>query len=119
MILAGCSGADDSKIKMPKLGKVKGIVKLGGKPLEGATVEFNPGTARPSVGVTDANGSYTLKYDESNLGAAVGEHTVRITTKSPTSSPVEKVPARYNEKSEEKRSVKEGDNEFDFDLPEK
>ena len=116
LLTCGCSG-DEGKIKRPALGQVTGTVKLDGQPLADALVEFVPTGARSSIGRTDSAGKYTLEFDESNKGAAVGEHTVRITTKSPTTSPVEKVPARFNEKSELKKTVKEGENPpIDFEL---
>jgi hypothetical protein len=117
-VLAGCGGGDDGRIKPPELGTVTGKVTLDGKPLEGAMVEFSPATARPSFGTTDSSGAYTLNYDEKRKGAAVGEHTVKINTRLETAALGKKegVPARYNDKSELKATVKAGENTFDWDL---
>lgn len=118
LALAGCSGGDDGGIKPPELGNVRGNVTMDGSPLAGAIVEFAPATARPSFGTTDANGDYTLDYDQTRKGAAVGEHTVRIITRQETaaSGADEQVPARYNEKSELKATVESGENTFDWEL---
>ncbi len=116
--LAGCSGGSDGGIKPPELGKVTGTVTLDGNPLEGAMVEFSPANSRPSFGTTNAEGVYTLSYDEKRVGAAVGEHTVKIITRQGTAAlgDSEAVPARYNEKSELKATVESGDNTFDWEL---
>jgi len=77
---SGCGG--DSK---PKLAEVSGVVKWkDGKPVEGAVVKFHPsssaGEAAPtSSGKTDSEGRFTLKTAQRDVGAVVGEHTVRIT----------------------------------------
>ena len=119
LFVAGCGGGDTGKGKLPPLGKVTGTIKLDGKPLENAQVEFVPVNDNVSIGMTDSSGSYTLDYNASNKGAVVGEHTVRVTTKlggAIGKDTTEKVPAQYNTRSELKASVKAGDNKFDFDL---
>jgi hypothetical protein len=110
--VTGCSGGP----KPPPLGTVHGTVKLDDKPLENATLEFVPVNSRVSSGTTDSKGEYQLTFDTSHKGAAVGEHTVKITTRNPTTSPTEKVPPRYNDQTELKATVKAGDNKVDFDL---
>ncbi|MFN0196197.1 MAG: hypothetical protein ACKVT0_05595 [Planctomycetaceae bacterium] len=86
-------------------------------------MEFVPSEARASMGMTDASGVYTLQYDETHPGAALGEHTVRIATKLGAAgtggSDIETVPTKYNEKSEQKVTVTEGDNTHNFDLTSK
>lgn len=119
VFLAGCGGGDVGKGKVPPLGKVSGTVKLDGKPLENAQVEFVPANDNVSIGMTDSSGYYTLDYNATNKGAVVGEHTVKVTTKLGAAlgkDATEKVPAQYNTRSELKASVKAGDNKFDFDL---
>lgn len=106
------------------VGEVGGTVTLGGKPLAGAWVTFQPenGT-RPSVARTDDAGRYELVRTEQVKGAAVGRHKVSITSggesddegKKPRVA-AERVPARYNVKSELVREVKPGRNEVDFEL---
>ena len=54
--LIGCQSSDQ-----PPLSKVSGVVTLDGKPLDGVAIQFSPvGGGRPSIGMTDANGSKAL-----------------------------------------------------------
>ena len=69
------------------------------------------------MGVTDADGNYTLNYIRDVQGAAVGRHSVRITAGDPVTGKPEPVPARYNVKTELRKEVKAGENEINFDLP--
>ena len=118
LLVAGC-GSDDG------LAKVKGVVTLNGQPLEGATVEFQPtadGTA-PSAAKTDAKGRYELMYTFDKRGAVAGEHTVSIRTAETCFSEQgteleqeERVPAKYNDRTELKRNVEPGRNRFNFEL---
>jgi len=68
---------------------VSGKVTLGGEPLAGATVTFQPiGTdsvttlgVSGSVGKTDGAGRYTLRLIEPDVpGARIGKHIVTITS---------------------------------------
>jgi len=115
VVLTGCSGSTG-----PELGYVSGTVTQNGKPLENARVIFWLGQSRPSVGLTDSNGWYELRYTVNQDGALIGEHQVRISTAIPraddTTTP-ELVPAAYNESSTLVREVKPGNNVFDFDIP--
>jgi hypothetical protein len=119
ILLLGCSGGD--------IGKVKGQVTLDGQPLPGALVVFQPEDgSRPSTGRTDDAGKYELLYSREVKGAKVGKHKVSITTGSESDGEkgkpevvVEKVPAKYNVKSELVREVKPGTNEIDFALDSK
>ena len=117
-VIAGCSDGDAGKSKLPTLGTVKGTIKLDDKPLPNAQVEFTTPQARGSSGRTDSNGVYTLDYDQSHKGAAVGDHTVRITTKMEAGTQ-EQIPAKYNDKSELKATVKAGDQTIDFSIQSK
>ena len=122
MFLIGCGGSDGSKVKLPPLGTVHGVIKLDDKPLENAYVDFIPSGANPSTGQTNSSGAYTLDYGSSVKGAAIGEHAVQIKTKvggAVGAGTVEKVPPKYNTKSELKATVKAGDNKIDFDLKSK
>ncbi len=105
----GCGAGD-----RPDLGRVGGVVTLDGRPLAEAFVHFDPGTVRGSTGVTDANGKYELTYIRDTKGAAIGEHTVRITKRTETAP--ETLPARYHAQTTLKAAVKGGRNEFNFEL---
>ncbi|QDT63052.1 hypothetical protein [Calycomorphotria hydatis] len=72
--LIGCQSSDQ-----PPLSKVSGVVTLDGKPLDGVAIQFSPvGGGRPSIGMTDANGSYELTYVRDEMGALHGEHLVKL-----------------------------------------
>ena len=75
LLIAGCGSESD-------LAKVKGKVTLGGQPLEGATVTFQPTEdgGAPSAGQTDAKGRYTLMFTFDTPGVQPGEHSVSIET---------------------------------------
>jgi len=86
---------------------VSGTVTLDGQPLPKASVLFQPDKGgRPSFGVTNEEGGYTLAYSMNQSGAEVGPCTVKITTrlqaedstgeyKDNAPRAAEKVPARY------------------------
>lgn len=131
--LCGCGGG-------PKVVPVSGRVTMNGNPLPNAVVVFQPmassrGTdpGPGSVGVTDADGRFTLysQLDKSQPGAVVGKHRVRI---SPTeggpagdadaTNPTKqkqaggkKIPVRYNVESDLTQDVPEGGtNSANFEL---
>ena len=111
---SGCGSADG-------LGQVTGVVKLDGKPLPEASVEFTPvsGKGMTSYGRTDSNGYYYIMASRSAKGAAVGTNKVKISTYEVidnSHSIPEKVPTKYNSASELQAEVKSGSNTFDFDL---
>ncbi|MCS7239254.1 MAG: carboxypeptidase-like regulatory domain-containing protein [Thermoguttaceae bacterium] len=115
----GCGGRSD-------VAYVEGRVTLDGQPLANATVLFIPQAGRPASGVTDSNGRYVLEYEPGKRGAPVGTCRVQITTArgetvGPDRKPIppvpEKVPMRYNVKTELSVVVEAGkSNKFDFDL---
>jgi hypothetical protein len=118
--LAGCGGVSDA----PETGDVSGYVKLDGQPVSGATVIFQPTEGRPSNGRTDDEGYYELTYSRSQSGAKLGSHQVRITTfieadDEGTPGVEEKIPVKYNAKTELTKEVEAGDNEINFDLTSK
>ncbi len=94
---------------------------MDGKPLAEAMVNFTPDNGRPSVGKTDAEGNYSLRYNDDVEGAAIGTHVVQI-VKIPSGTPTREnysqmqIPAKYNFQSELKAEVKEGENSINFDL---
>jgi hypothetical protein len=120
-----------------KLAPVSGVVKLNGKPLAGAIVGFEPEVndngplqaPTTSGGKTDENGAYTLETTTGEKGALVGKHKVKIslykTQQDPESDSrkrsgpmqVDKLPTRYNTKSELTIDVPpEGKTDANFDL---
>src|SRR5689334_17675559 len=75
VLFLGCGG--DMKVA-----PVAGTVTLDGEPLERASVLFQPDKGgRPSYGVTDKSGRYSLLYSMSENGAEVGPATVKVTTR--------------------------------------
>ena len=113
---------------------VSGTVTKDGKGLANAKVLFQPETkpgataSDSSLGMTDSNGSYTLKTTSGKDGAVWGKHVVRITTgeTAPTQEgqPVkvlkpETIPAKYNLNSQLKFDVPlEGTNAANFTIEE-
>jgi hypothetical protein len=89
----GCGGSG-----RPKLVSVTGTVTLDGKPLEGAIVAFLPDVdakakyKRPSSGITDASGKFTLGTYDKTDGAPVGKYKVGIQKREPTT----KLPENFN-----------------------
>ena len=119
MTLAGCGSGSG-------LASVSGTVTLDGSPLPDALVSFYPEEGRFSSGTTDSSGHYVLDYTADEQGAVVGKHTVKITVATvqgeggPARPPKEKVPAKYNEKSELTVEVEPGTNaDMDFNLTSK
>ena len=111
----------------PELGYVEGTITLDDQPLEGAMVMFNPaGKGRPSGAVTDVEGWYELTYSSSAMGALVGEHDVTIRTyqapdpyaEDPAAKQgvAEKVPAKYNARTELTKTVEPTEQVIDFQL---
>jgi hypothetical protein len=102
-----------------KFAPVSGVVRMDGKPLPGATVSFLPEPVKGSTeapvtssGKTNEKGEYTLRTGTGQDGALVGKHKVTISLQAPEvvdsdrrpprGGPrlADKVPARYNTKSE-------------------
>ncbi len=111
----GCTPSD--------IGTVTGTVTADGQPLPGALIEFYPKAGGGSSQArTDEDGKYELIRDRETMGAAVGEHEVRISTFGSVEtgdygkeSP-ETLPAKYNLKSELLETVNPGRNVIDFEL---
>ncbi len=126
-LVVGCGGPF-------QLAPVSGVVKLDGKPLEGAMVRFQPqrvgddpvlGPA--SIGVTDSEGQFTLRTNTKESGAVVGPHVVSVSTfdqrlVDPANSDQvevvakEVVPQKYRSPSELSFDVPRGGGEANFDL---
>ena len=121
LVLTGCFSRGD----LPELGQVTGLVMLDGLPLQDASVEFLPENKNPSIGVTGSDGRYTLTFHRDANGALLGLHKVRISTfrksypdnnghRSP--SVPERVPAKYNRKTELQVEVTPGKQQHNFEL---
>jgi hypothetical protein len=126
IILCLCGGCGGGTADAPELAEVRGVVKLEGKPLEGATVTFMPTEGRPSAGLTNAAGEYELMYTMEEPGAKLGKHTVTITTERARSGgegdqPLiearkELLPNIYHSNTTLSETVEAGENVIDFDL---
>jgi hypothetical protein len=110
-LIAGCGKSG------PQIAPVHGRVTLAGQPLASADIRFQPdGPERPSVGSTDSDGRYELIFKRGQPGAVVGQHTVRIWVSAEVVRNPPIIASRFDTKSELRREVKSGDNEFDFDV---
>ena len=132
-VLLGCGGpvADYSKVDLIK---GAGKVTLDDQPLTGAVVTFeDPTDDTFSYAMTDDQGNYVLQFDSEMKGVKTGKKVVRISTTRKilglNSKPgkeegasdggdrkTEKVPERFNKKSELTAEVTKGSGPFNFDL---
>jgi hypothetical protein len=120
LLVSGCS-------RGPERAPVTGVIKLDGKPLAAAEVTFEPESGRASHGRTDDSGRYELRYTRDEMGAVVGQHTVRVLSLTEVTLPdgrfeirPQLVPPQFNTDSELRREVESGvENVFDFDLSSK
>jgi hypothetical protein len=77
LAVAGCDSG-------PKIVKVSGVATYKNEPVPSLLLNFQPEKGRPSWGITDANGRFTLEYDAKTQGAVVGKHTVSATYRAST-----------------------------------
>jgi hypothetical protein len=111
LLLIGCHKSG------PDLAPVSGRVTLKGKPLENADIVFQPENGKsPAVARTDAEGRYELAYKRGVTGGPVGQNIVQIRVSKEVVRNPPRIAARFNTKSELRREVKAGQNEFDFDV---
>jgi hypothetical protein len=113
LMLAGCgSTASDA----PQTAQVSGVVTLDGSPLSEAILVFEPETGgAASTGATDEEGKYSLLYSNSQNGAVIGTHIVRI-SKLTMEMGMETLPSVYNSQSTLSAEVKPGENTHNFEL---
>ncbi len=118
LLTGGCGKSDN-------VSGVTGTITLAGEPLSKATVTFIAQESRNVArAITDANGRYRLLYSPDVEGAEVGGHRVSITTYSsgdpdgdpPLPKTPEKIPAKYNARTELTVTVTPGNNVIDFAL---
>ena len=118
----GCGGSDST------MGRVEGVVRLDGQPLQSGKVIFQPQAGRNALGTIDSDGTFTLRTGDAD-GALLGTHKVGIVAfqganpgrPDPTGprQPLKMlVPERYLAPgtSELTYEVKAGDNHAEFDL---
>jgi hypothetical protein len=72
VVLSGCGSGG------PKIVPVTGTLTHKGKPVANAVVHFTPEHGRPSSGVTDEEGHFTLKYDAAHDGTEAGKNIVSL-----------------------------------------
>ena len=70
--------ADGCSPSGPRLVKVSGTVTRNGEPVPKLFLNFYPEHGRPSWGVTDDDGHYTLNYEGKGDGAITGTHRVWV-----------------------------------------
>ena len=122
LLAAGCNAKAKGP---PQLAPVTGTITMDGEPAAKVDVTFfSEEGGQVSGGTTDESGKYELRFSGRLMGAKIGPNTVRITTPpSPEvpGAPVwkEKIPLRYNSKSDLKADVKQGPNTIDFELTSK
>jgi hypothetical protein len=77
LLFTGCAGGSADSLALEK---VTGVVTLNGAPLEGATVTFAPKTQglRTAVGMTDQSGAYALTTLAPADGAMAGDYAVIV-----------------------------------------
>lgn len=68
--LIGCGNSD--------VVAVSGTATYKNKPLANHIIHFTPATGRPSIGTTDAQGNFTLSYNNDVKGAVRGKHVVSV-----------------------------------------
>jgi hypothetical protein len=112
LVGAGCGQSG------PTLATVEGTILVDGKPMQGLFVEFQPEGGSPSIGETNEDGFYRLRFSRERWGAEVCEHTVRIMADEDGGgrNGKDRLPAKYNAKTELKREVVDGRNVIDFEL---
>lgn len=133
-VLVGCGNAPPSQFA--EAVPATGIVRLDGKPLSNSMIAFipKPGTkALESYGVTDEDGSFSLRQPRGGSGAVPGEYSVVINRYvlrdgtpvelKPNEFPanqgaIESLPPKYSDptKTSLSANVPEDGGEFEFDL---
>lgn len=117
LVIAGCGGGD-----RPTVVPVSGAVTRGGQPLAQAEVMFLPEKGAPSSGKTDANGQFTLMFNDGRPGAVPGKHQVLITVPGPELPPPtgqEKTPVSVSPPIQFRKQAEvkpDGDNDVTLDV---
>lgn len=87
VVMMGCS--DNGGAKRLPTNKVTGKVSMNGAPVPGASISFSPvETGKPpALGISDAQGMYTLTTYDSGDGAVEGDFKVMVYKGAPTAAP--------------------------------
>lgn len=114
-VILACVGCGPSG---PPLATVEGTILVDGNPMQGLFVEFQPEGGSPSIGETDEKGFYRLRFSRERWGAEVCDHKVRIMADEDGGgrNGRDRLPTKYNAKTELQREVKAGRNVIDFEL---
>lgn len=137
LCLCGCDSGPQSRYDTVSLVPATGKITLDGEPLAAALVSFeDPSNGTFSCGVTDGSGNYKLQLDSVKSGVTLGRKSVRISTATkilgvnadrdpnessegkPAPEP-EKVPEKFNRKSELTTEVVSNQTEYNFELKSK
>ncbi len=135
LAMIGCSTSPSTDYSLVSLLSVSGSVTLDGQPLADAEVRFEAESGQYSVGKTDSAGRFKLQFDSIKSGCTEGKKIVRITTRPVTegagtpesddgtvnsaAASAERLPPRYNQKSELTAEVTPQKTSFDFTLTSK
>lgn len=142
--LIGCSTAPQADYGEVELVTASGTVTLDGEPLVDAVVSFDAEDGQFSYGLTDDSGRFVLHLDSVKKGVTPGKKTIRISTTrkilglniddegdaeasgetesgapAANSSDLERVPEKYNKKSELTADVTADKTTYDFELSSK
>jgi hypothetical protein len=114
LLMATCCGCSQG----PELGAVSGKLTYKGQPVQYAAVEFHPvdGGGKHSIGYTDADGEYVVKYTLQRDGALTGRHRILIKMYPPEGVKSPPVPSKYQGGEEGEVEVTSGGNRFDIEL---
>jgi hypothetical protein len=81
LVAIGCGGPPQADYSKVNLVSVEGTVTLDGTPLPNAVITFeNPDDGMFAYAMTDASGSYELRFDSVMMGCTPGTKIVRIST---------------------------------------
>ncbi len=94
LAVSGCSGSG--------LVKVTGKLTCNGQPVPSTIVKFFPTDGgRPSSGLTDDNGKFTLQFSRQQPGCTLGSHTVILRYNVSSDELTHKVPPRASSELKE------------------
>ena len=116
------AGGCGSRIRgMPDLAAVSGRIMLDGQPLAKVAVIFSSEKGHSSLGITDEQGRYSLKFIGKHRGAEIGRHMVALDGLGALDHPPgptfkNPVPTKFSTSSTLTADVAPGNNTINFDL---